>query len=147
MVHVTNPTSVAIDVPQGRKLFVFDRVFAETVDQDGVWDYLSDSVGSFLQGFNVSILAYGQSGAGKSYTMGTSGPSEQSDPKAMGSFCSPRSARCAVHSADENRNHSPGCSASLRKTRGPYQTQSQQRHRPPYSVPLFCRLRLQLWEG
>lgn len=89
MVHVTNPTSVAIDVPQGRKLFVFDRVFAETVDQDGVWDYLSDSVGSFLQGYNVSILAYGQSGAGKSYTMGTSGPSEQSDPKSMGSFCSP----------------------------------------------------------
>lgn len=99
MVHVTNPTSVAIDVPQGRKLFVFDRVFAETVDQDGVWDYLSDSVSSFLQGYNVSILAYGQSGAGKSYTMGTSGPSEQSDPRSMGSS-SPRIARSAAHSTD-----------------------------------------------
>ncbi|PWY66084.1 kinesin family protein [Aspergillus heteromorphus CBS 117.55] len=77
MVHVMNPTSVAIDVPQGRKLFVFDRVFPETVDQDGIWEYLSESVSSFLQGYNVSILAYGQSGAGKSYTMGTSGPSEQ----------------------------------------------------------------------
>ncbi|KAL4748947.1 hypothetical protein BDW72DRAFT_195294 [Aspergillus terricola var. indicus] len=77
MVHVTSPTSLAIDVPQGRKLFVFDRVFAETVDQAGIWDYLSDSVGSFLQGYNVSILAYGQSGAGKSYTMGTAGPNEQ----------------------------------------------------------------------
>ena len=84
MVHVTAPTSVAVDVPQGRKLFVFDRVFAESVNQQGVWEYLSDSVGSFLQGYNVSILAYGQSGAGKSYTMGTSGPNEQNNFEAMG---------------------------------------------------------------
>lgn len=84
MVHVTTPTNLAIDVPQGRKLFIFDRVFSESVDQDGVWDYLSDSVASFLQGYNVSVLAYGQSGAGKSYTMGTSGPHEQHDPSAMG---------------------------------------------------------------
>ncbi|GLB00759.1 hypothetical protein AtubIFM57143_009812 [Aspergillus tubingensis] len=110
MVHVTNPTSVAIDVPQGRKLFVFDRVFAETVDQDGVWDYLSDSVGSFLQGYNVSILAYGQSGAGKSYTMGTSGPSEQSDPKAMGII--PRAAQLLFEKLEgptkPNRNSGTG---------------------------------------
>ncbi|KAF7718496.1 Uncharacterized protein PECH_003695 [Penicillium ucsense] len=84
MVHVTSPTSVAVDVPQGRKLFVFDRVFPETVEQDGIWEYLSESVSSFVQGYNVSILAYGQSGAGKSYTMGTAGPSEQSMPSAMG---------------------------------------------------------------
>ncbi|KDB21714.1 hypothetical protein H109_06363 [Trichophyton interdigitale MR816] len=83
-VHVTSPTSLAIDAPQGRKLFVFDRVFGESVDQEGIWDYLHDSVNSFMQGYNVSILAYGQSGAGKSYTMGTSGPSEQHDHKAMG---------------------------------------------------------------
>ncbi|PWY65807.1 kinesin family protein [Aspergillus eucalypticola CBS 122712] len=110
MVHVTNPTSVAIDVPQGRKLFVFDRVFAETVDQDGVWDYLSDSVGSFLQGYNVSILAYGQSGAGKSYTMGTSGPSEQSDPKSMGII--PRAAQLLFEKLEgptkPNRNSGTG---------------------------------------
>jgi kinesin family protein 4/21/27 len=60
------------------------------VDQVGVWDYLHDSVNSFVQGYNVSILAYGQSGAGKSYTMGTSGPAEQNDAKAMGkSNCLP----------------------------------------------------------
>lgn len=86
MVHVTAPTSLAVDVPQGRKLFVFDRVFPETVDQDGVWEYLNDSVNSFVQGYNVSLLAYGQSGAGKSYTMGTSGPSEQSEVEKMGMF-------------------------------------------------------------
>lgn len=89
MVHVTASTSLAVDVPQGRKLFVFDRVFPETVEQDGIWDYLSDSVNSFVQGYNVSILAYGQSGAGKSYTMGTSGPNEQSNSQAMGMFAMP----------------------------------------------------------
>ncbi|PWY94264.1 kinesin family protein [Aspergillus sclerotioniger CBS 115572] len=110
MVHVMNPTSVAIDVPQGRKLFVFDRVFAETVDQDGVWDYLSESVSSFLQGYNVSILAYGQSGAGKSYTMGTSGPSEQHDPRSMGII--PRAAQLLFEKLEgppkPNRNSGTG---------------------------------------
>ncbi len=84
MVQVTSPTSLAVDSPQGRKLFVFDRVFGEDVDQQGVWEYLDESVNAFVQGYNVSVLAYGQSGAGKSYTMGTSGPAEQSDPKNMG---------------------------------------------------------------
>lgn len=56
------------------------------MDQEGVWEYLQDSVNSFVQGYNVSILAYGQSGAGKSYTMGTSGPAEQNDQKVMGMF-------------------------------------------------------------
>lgn len=86
MVHVTAPTSLAVDVPQGRKLFVFDRVFPETVDQEGIWEYLNDSVNSFVQGYNVSILAYGQSGAGKSYTMGTAGPNEQGHSEANGEF-------------------------------------------------------------
>ncbi|KAI9843521.1 MAG: hypothetical protein M1837_006275 [Sclerophora amabilis] len=84
MVQVTTPTSVAVDSPQGRKLFVFDRVFAEDIHQEGVWDYLYESVNAFMQGYNVSLLAYGQSGSGKSYTMGTSGPAEQNDPKVMG---------------------------------------------------------------
>jgi len=84
MVQVTSPTSIAVDAPQGRKLFVIDRVFGENISQEGVWDYLYDSVNSFVQGYNVSILAYGQSGSGKSYTMGTSGPAEQNDPKIMG---------------------------------------------------------------
>ncbi len=87
MVQVTSPTSLAVDSPQGRKIFVFDRVFGEDVDQQGVWNYLDESVNAFVQGYNVSVLAYGQSGAGKSYTMGTSGPAEQSNAKVMGRSC------------------------------------------------------------
>lgn len=82
--HVTSPTSLSVEAAQGKKLFVFDRVFGEDVQQEGVWEYLSDSVNSFVQGYNVSILAYGQSGAGKSYTMGTTGPKEQGDTRLMG---------------------------------------------------------------
>jgi hypothetical protein len=84
MVHNLSPTSLAVDSPQGRKLFLFDQVFGEDVYQDGIWDYLQESVNAFVQGYNVSVLAYGQSGSGKSYTMGTSGPAEQSDPRIMG---------------------------------------------------------------
>ncbi|KAK4250100.1 hypothetical protein C7999DRAFT_29346 [Corynascus novoguineensis] len=84
MVQVQSPTSLAIDSPQGRKLFVFDRVFAPEIEQAGVWEYLEECISAFIQGYNVSLLAYGQSGAGKSYTMGTSGPAEQGDPEAMG---------------------------------------------------------------
>lgn len=84
VVQVTSPTSLAIDSPLERKLFVFDKVFDEDVSQHGVWEYLNESVNAFIQGYNVSVLAYGQSGSGKSYTMGTSGPAEQSDPQLMG---------------------------------------------------------------
>lgn len=84
MVQATSGTSLSIDAPQGKKLFVFDRVFGPEVTQEGVWDYLNESVAAFLQGYNVSLMAYGQSGAGKSYTMGTSGPEEQDDLDVMG---------------------------------------------------------------
>jgi chromosome segregation ATPase len=76
--------SLVVQSQQGKKQFIFDRVFKEDTAQQDVWGYVSDSVNSFVQGYNVSILAYGQSGSGKSYTMGTSGPQEQDDPAHMG---------------------------------------------------------------
>jgi hypothetical protein len=87
-VQLTSPNSLAIEAPQGRKLFVFDRVLGPDAAQDAVWDYLSDSIASFVSGYNVSMLAYGQSGSGKSYTMGTSGPEQQADSDVLGRFCS-----------------------------------------------------------
>lgn len=111
MVQVTSPTSLAIDSPQGRKLFVFDRVFSEDVTQEGIWDYLIESTNAFVQGYNVSMLAYGQSGAGKSYTMGTSGPAEQGDLEIMGVI--PRAATALFEKLDggkpiSNRNSMSG---------------------------------------
>ncbi|KAG5799469.1 hypothetical protein H9Q69_001497 [Fusarium xylarioides] len=98
MVQTTSDTSLAIDSPQGRKLFVFDRVFSSDTQQEGVWDYVSDCIGAFTQGYNVSLMAYGQSGAGKSYTMGTSGPGEQYDQELMGVI--PRAAMALFEKLD-----------------------------------------------
>ncbi|POS84648.1 hypothetical protein EPUL_002186 [Erysiphe pulchra] len=84
MVQATTPSNLVIDCPQGRRLFTFDRVFDENVNQAGIWGYLEESINAFIQGYNVSMLAYGQSGAGKSYTMGTSGLAEQCNTEAMG---------------------------------------------------------------
>ncbi|KAF3307813.1 hypothetical protein TWF173_002305 [Orbilia oligospora] len=84
MAQTMNDTSLTIDSPQGRKVFIFDRIFGPDVQQDGVWDYLQDSINAFVQGYNVSILAYGQSGAGKSYTMGTSDPNERTSQDSSG---------------------------------------------------------------
>lgn len=84
IVQVISNTSLTVESPQGRRNFIFDRVFNEHVGQEGVFEWLKDSIESFVTGYNVSLLAYGQSGAGKSYTMGTSGPNEQNDPWQMG---------------------------------------------------------------
>jgi len=82
--EVPSNATLVVNSQQGKKQFIFDRVFEEDTQQQEIWDYVSDSVNSFVQGYNVSILAYGQSGSGKSYTMGTSGPQEQDDPVHMG---------------------------------------------------------------
>ncbi|KAG9553832.1 kinesin-domain-containing protein, partial [Aureobasidium melanogenum] len=105
--EVSSATNLAIQSTQGKKLFVFDRVFGEETTQQGVWEYVSDSVDSFIQGYNVSILAYGQSGAGKSYTMGTAGSEGAFDPVHAGIV--PRAAAALF----EKLNVSPTTSAPL----------------------------------
>ncbi|EGP84565.1 uncharacterized protein MYCGRDRAFT_47142 [Zymoseptoria tritici IPO323] len=82
--EVPNSHTLHIQSPQKKEEFIFDRIFDENTSQEGLWEYLSDSVTSFVKGYNVSILAYGQSGSGKSYTMGTSGPEDQADPEVKG---------------------------------------------------------------
>lgn len=134
-VHVTSPTSLSVDAPQGRKLFVFDRVFSEQTDQTGIWDYLADSVGSFVQGYNVSILAYGQSGAGKSYTMGTSGPREQEDGHARGMWIL---VLVASVETDNYRNYTPCCPSSIRTAqRASTHPQSYKLNRPAGPDAIF----------
>ncbi|KAK5991909.1 Kinesin-like protein KIF21B [Cladobotryum mycophilum] len=104
MVQTTSNTSLSIDSPQGRKLFVFDRVFGPDVMQDGIWEYLADSITAFTQGYNVSLLAYGQSGAGKSYTMGTASP--DGDESNLGVI--PRAAAALFEKLDVQKNGSIG---------------------------------------
>ncbi|TIC09952.1 kinesin-domain-containing protein [Wallemia mellicola] len=53
--------------------FSFDRVHGPSDTQDVVYnDNVEKLVESFIDGYNVTVLAYGQTSSGKSYTMGTS---------------------------------------------------------------------------
>ena len=110
--EVPTPTSLSIQSPQGKKLFVFDHVFHEDTTQKGVWNYLQDSVASFVKGYNVSILAYGQSGSGKSYTMGTSGPEDQADGRVMGIV--PRAAQSLFEKLEGTPHRQSGLPAPKR---------------------------------
>lgn len=55
-----------------RKTFELDSVHSDTTNQATLWSTFAPSVGHFTRGHNVSILVYGSTGSGKSYTLGTS---------------------------------------------------------------------------
>ncbi|KAE8976524.1 hypothetical protein PF011_g24014 [Phytophthora fragariae] len=55
--------------------FRFDQVLSPNVDQAGVFRLVaSDVVDGALSGYNGCVLAYGQTGAGKTFTMSGGGP-------------------------------------------------------------------------
>jgi len=50
--------------------FHFDRIFASHTDQKEVYDFTcADLVDDVMNGINAAVIAYGQTGAGKTYTM------------------------------------------------------------------------------
>ncbi|PKY45979.1 kinesin-domain-containing protein, partial [Rhizophagus irregularis] len=54
------------------KSFTFDYVFPSETEQEEVFhDCASPLIDKLVEGYNVTILAYGQSGSGKTYSMGT----------------------------------------------------------------------------
>ncbi|CAG8542125.1 7973_t:CDS:2, partial [Cetraspora pellucida] len=56
-----------------KQTWTFDKVFGPETSQKDIYDQVvKNMVDKFLEGFNVTILAYGQTSSGKTYTMGTS---------------------------------------------------------------------------
>lgn len=55
-----------------QKSFTFDYVYGPNCSQNEIYsDLAAPLVNQFLQGFNATILAYGQTFSGKTYTMGS----------------------------------------------------------------------------
>lgn len=51
--------------------FIFDKIIDQDAIQQNIYDDLvKPLVTKLLQGFYCSVLAYGQTGTGKTYTMG-----------------------------------------------------------------------------
>ncbi|KAK7749001.1 Kinesin heavy chain [Cytospora paraplurivora] len=62
--------SVTIDSKEAQGSFTFDRVFNMQCRQQDIFDYsIRSTVDDILNGYNGTVFAYGQTGAGKSYTM------------------------------------------------------------------------------
>lgn len=68
-IMIVNPLKQGKDA---RKVFSFNKVFAQNVSQEQIYADTQSLIRSVLDGFNVCIFAYGQTGSGKTYTM--SGP-------------------------------------------------------------------------
>ena len=64
---------VVVLAPGGEAVpFAFDAVLREAATQDEVFERVArETVDRVQQGFNGAILAYGQSGSGKTFTMGS----------------------------------------------------------------------------
>ncbi len=50
--------------------FTIGQVFDPESSQDDVYSSIKQLVRKFLDGYSCNVMAYGQSGTGKSYTMG-----------------------------------------------------------------------------
>ncbi|KAJ1897050.1 hypothetical protein LPJ66_003616, partial [Kickxella alabastrina] len=65
------------------KTFKFDHVFGAEIGQEAVYDAaIAPLLARFVEGYNVTVLAYGQTSSGKTFTMGTD--SEPEDDESTG---------------------------------------------------------------
>ncbi|KAF9419822.1 hypothetical protein BGZ94_009315 [Podila epigama] len=79
-----SPTPGQNDAPQQivvvplQRHFTFDQVFGTHATQEDVYQgSVKRMVDKFMEGYNVTIMAYGQTSSGKTYTMGTGAPSTE----------------------------------------------------------------------
>lgn len=74
IVRFEGADTLTVDSRDAQGTFTFDRVFGMDSKQSDIFDYsIKSTVDDILNGYNGTVFAYGQTGAGKSYTMmGTS---------------------------------------------------------------------------
>lgn len=70
IVNFENEDTCSINSHEGSGDFTFDRVFPMDSLQTDIFEYsIRPTVDDILNGYNGTVFAYGQTGAGKSYTM------------------------------------------------------------------------------
>lgn len=125
VIESTTNNSVTIK----NKKYAFDNVFDEITNQQDIWNYVGPCVTKVVQGYNVTIMAYGQSGSGKSYTMGTSeDPNSVKDHEIMG--ITQRSASTLFNELKRSTSSSPGLGLDI-DGRGSPTPLNAPRLRPP----------------
>ncbi|CAG8446720.1 11142_t:CDS:2 [Diversispora eburnea] len=72
IISTTHTSGQVVVETEKRPIFQFDHVFGPEATQEEVYDKaVINLLEKFLEGYNVTILAYGQTSSGKTYTMGT----------------------------------------------------------------------------
>ncbi|KAH7328228.1 P-loop containing nucleoside triphosphate hydrolase protein [Stachybotrys elegans] len=70
IVSFSSDDSCSLDSKEAQGSFTFDRVFDMSCKQQDIFDFsIRPTVDDILNGYNGTVFAYGQTGAGKSYTM------------------------------------------------------------------------------
>lgn len=83
IVEFESEDSCRVQSREANGAFTFDRVFDMSSRQADVFDYsIRSTVDDILNGYNGTVFAYGQTGAGKSFTM--MGPSDLADEEMKG---------------------------------------------------------------
>ena len=80
----TSSSAAASTGKSAKQTFTYDRVVAPDEGQVAVYEAAQPLVASFLDGYNTTLLAYGMSSSGKSYTMGTDIDGASTDPDRQG---------------------------------------------------------------
>ncbi|KAH9756123.1 kinesin-like protein KIN-14R [Citrus sinensis] len=92
-----------------KKIFKFDRVYSPRDEQVDVFADASPLVTSVLDGYNVCIFAYGQTGTGKTFTMeGTQQNRDDNHSKYLSDFEFSLYFRLEIRQASEGFHHVPG---------------------------------------
>ncbi|KAK4521526.1 uncharacterized protein ATC70_012142 [Mucor velutinosus] len=74
-----------VQIVSQNKYFTYDHVFGTDTQQGDIFARLGERpVQKFVEGYNVTMLAYGQTSSGKTYTMGTAQHTGATDPEEDG---------------------------------------------------------------
>ncbi|TGZ59996.1 hypothetical protein CRM22_008782 [Opisthorchis felineus] len=69
VLYTPDKHTALVKVSKGLKVFQFDRVFGSNATQEDLFEETTNLVQSVIDGYNVCIFAYGETGSGKTYTL------------------------------------------------------------------------------